>query len=176
MSVHNGAAFVGDALAGLRDQTFEDYELIVIDDASTDATPSLLAEAATSDPRIRILTNERHRLLVHSLNRGLAEARGRYIARQDADDISLPHRLELQVEVLEQNPRLVAVSGRFHRLEGGWLHPAENIAVHRGPSELMPWHMTLAYSAQHSISLFRRGVVGAYDESRLHAEDYDFWA
>ncbi len=176
MSVYNGETFVAEALAGIHDQTFDDFELIVVDDASTDGTPALLAEAAARDSRIRILTNEHNLMLVRSLNRGLAEARGRYIARQDADDISLPRRLEQQVRFLEMNPDVAAVSGRFHCIEADRLHPGENILVHLGPSAMMPWHMILGYCAQHSISMFRTGLVSAYDESRLHAEDYDFWA
>lgn len=176
MSVYNGQAFLSDALAGLRNQTFTDFELIIIDDASTDATPALLADAAAHDPRIRILRNPRNLMLVQSLNRGLAAARGRYIARQDADDISLPHRLEQQVRYLDRNPEVGAVSGRFHRIERGWLYPGENIPVHLGPEAMMPWHLCLGYCAQHSISMFRAGVVTSYLENRLHAEDYDFWA
>lgn len=176
MSVYNGEKFVAEALAGIRNQTFSDFEFIIIDDASTDRTPELLAEAAALDPRIRVLTNAENLMLVRSLNRGLAVARGRYIARQDADDISLPHRLELQVRFLEQNPGMTAVSGRFHCIENGWLHPRENLSLHLGPSAMLPWHLTLGYCVQHSISMFRHGILSNYLESRLHAEDYDFWA
>ena len=175
MSVYNGKAFVGEAIASILQQTYRDFEFIIIDDGSTDGSYEILADYATQDDRIRVLHNEKNLMLVRSLNRGLALARGRYIARQDADDISLPCRLEQQINYLEQRPDVVAISGRFHRLIQGRLHFGENIIVHGGKPALMPWHMTFAYSAQHSISVYRAGVVGAYDEARLHSEDYDLW-
>ncbi|PSF38063.1 hypothetical protein C7H19_06215 [Aphanothece hegewaldii CCALA 016] len=175
MSVYNGEAYVAEAICSILEQTYQDFEFIIINDGSTDSTQMLICQYAERDSRIRVIHHSQNMMLVYSLNHGLALARGKYIARQDADDISLPKRLEQQVNYLEQNPEVVAVSGRFHRLVSNRLHHGENIIVHMGNPMLMPWHMAFAYSAQHSLSMYRAGVVAPYRKDRLHSEDYDMW-
>jgi glycosyltransferase involved in cell wall biosynthesis len=89
------------------DQTFRDFEFMIVGDGSTDATASLIRSFA--DPRIRLVANERNLGLTRSLNRGFALANGELIARQDADDISAPERLPKQVAFLEEHPRVAVV-------------------------------------------------------------------
>lgn len=175
MSVYNGEQFLSEAIDSILAQSYRDFEFLIIDDGSTDETLEILTRYAALDSRIQIIRNSQNLMLVRSLNRGLALAKGKYIARQDADDISLPRRLERQVNYLEENPRVVAVSGRFHRLVGNRLHAGENILIHLGDPALMPWHMAFAYSAQHSIALCRAEYLVSYREDRLHGEDYDMW-
>src|SRR4030067_3608444 len=100
MTVYNGLPFVREAIDSILGQTFEDFEFLIIDDASTDAS----AECVRSyrDPRIRLESNNCNMRQVGSLNRGLGLARGRYGAGMDQDDIRLPTRLEKQVAFLEQ--------------------------------------------------------------------------
>ena len=95
LAVSNGERYLGTALASALRQTVEELELLVVDDGSTDATPEILG--AIADPRLRVLRNEERLGLAASLNRGLDEARGRYVARLDADDVALPRRLERQL-------------------------------------------------------------------------------
>lgn len=97
MPVYNGEKYLSDAVDSVLSQTYNDYEFIIIDDASTDKTAEILSNYAASDSRIRILTNEKNSGVAASLNRGLDEAKGDYIARMDADDISLPERFEEQL-------------------------------------------------------------------------------
>ena len=108
MAVWNGGAYVHEAVSSVLRQTFSDFELLIVDDASTDGAIAELPR----DERIRVLRNERNLGQVPSLNRGLQEARGAYVARLDADDVMLPTRLERQVAVLDANP-LVALAGTW---------------------------------------------------------------
>ncbi|MEP7225551.1 MAG: glycosyltransferase family 2 protein, partial [Actinomycetota bacterium] len=96
LAVSNGEHYLRAAIESVLRQTISDLELIVVDDGSTDETPEILA--AVDDPRLQVLRNEGRLGLAVSLNRGLDEARGRYVARLDADDIAFPRRLERQLQ------------------------------------------------------------------------------
>jgi glycosyltransferase involved in cell wall biosynthesis len=104
---YNGERFLRPAIESILHQTFRDFELIVIDDASTDSTPSILREF--TDDRIVALRNERNLGIAGATNRGLNAARGQYIALQDHDDISLPHRFQTQVDFLNAHPATAIV-------------------------------------------------------------------
>lgn len=111
MCVHNGAQYLRAAIDSILTQSFRDFEFLIVDDGSTDGTPSILRDAAAGDARITIICQE-HRKVARSLNRGISLARGQYIARQDGDDISLPDRLSKQVAFLDAHPD-VALVGTF---------------------------------------------------------------
>src|SRR5512146_2439112 len=102
MPVYNSAPYLREAVDSILAQTFTDFEFIIVDDGSSDETPQILD--GYGDARIRRLRNERNMGVVPTLNCGLAAARGRYVARHDADDISLPTRLEQQVRFLDTHP------------------------------------------------------------------------
>ena len=91
LAAHDDATFLGEAVDSVLGQTLRDLELIVVDDASSDETPALLA--AVADERLLVVRNEQQTGLAGSLNRGLDLARGRYVARLDADDVALPERM-----------------------------------------------------------------------------------
>src|SRR6266849_5646808 len=105
MAVYNSAAVVGEAIESVLDQTFGDFEFIIIDDGSTDSSGEILREYARRDGRINLYAQGNSGLIA-SLNRGCRLAKGRYIARMDADDISLPTRLEKQFRYLEAHPEV----------------------------------------------------------------------
>ena len=107
LAVHNGADYVAEAVESILAQTRGNLELIIIDDGSTDATAQIID--AYRDARIRIIRNERNIGLARSLNLGIDAAQGLFVARQDADDISAPHRLEVQLTALEAASRLGVV-------------------------------------------------------------------
>ena len=107
MSVLNGAEFLRPAVASILNQTFTDFEFIIIDNASTDATADILD--SYRDPRIVRVRNGNILTLTESLNKGLVLARGVYVARQDADDISAPARLERQLAILDTQPDALLV-------------------------------------------------------------------
>jgi len=93
------------------EQTFRDFEFIIIDDASTDATPGILSRYARGDSRIRIISNDGYKGLIASLNCGIRECSGEYIARMDADDIAVSDRLEKQIAAMDANPDIWALGG-----------------------------------------------------------------
>src|SRR5439155_22770576 len=105
MPVLNGERFVGAAIASILAQTWTDFELVFIDDGSTDGTSGVVASFA--DPRIRVITNRSPEGVARALNRGLAAARAPLVARHDSDDIAHPKRLETQLAFLRGNPEVI---------------------------------------------------------------------
>ncbi len=177
MSVYNGEAYLAQAVESILNQTFPDFEFIILNDCSTDSTAEILQRYARRDSRIKILHNEQNLGLTASLNRGLRAAQGMYIARQDADDISLPTRFAEQVHFLNQNPDVVLVSGNSELIDA-----AGQVIGHlnrAAPPELVHWYL-LFYNhvSGHSQVMFRREAalkVGGYDESLPYSQDYDLW-
>ena len=113
MSVYNGEEYVAEAVESILNQTFSDFELIVIDDCSTDTTGEILKRLAERDERVKVHPNEVNLRLPSSLNKAISLARGRYIARMDADDIALPERLERQYAFMEAHPNVALSSCRL---------------------------------------------------------------
>ncbi len=109
MPTYNGERFLRPAIESILNQTFRDFELIVIDDGSRDQTAEILREFAARDNRILVLTNERNLGIAAATNRGLAAARGEFVALQDHDDISLPHRIQTELEFLHSHPEIALV-------------------------------------------------------------------
>jgi glycosyltransferase involved in cell wall biosynthesis len=109
--VYNGERYVARTIASILGQTFSDFEYILVDDASTDSSLSIIK--SFNDPRIRIIENEVNSRLVFSRNRGLEAARGKYIALIDHDDIALPHRLERQLKAMESDSSLVLIGSQM---------------------------------------------------------------
>ena len=175
MPVFNGERYLRAAIDSVLAQTERDFELIVIDDGSTDATASIVRGIA--DPRIRLIPNERNLGLVRSLNRGVAAARGEFVARLDADDLAMPERFARQVAFLDENPDVA--------LLGSWyveISPAgEPLARRRLPTAHwdLRWHLCITCPFVHSAVMWRREPVarevGQYDERLVLGEDYDLW-
>jgi glycosyltransferase involved in cell wall biosynthesis len=175
MPVFNGERFVGDAIDSVLRQTFTDLELVIVDDGSTDRTAHIVASRAKRDSRIvaqRLPTNQG---LVAARNACAALARGDFLAVLDADDMSLPDRLERQVAFLRAHPdvgvlgasvQLIDESGRIGRLK----------TFPSGPG-LVAWSMVFFNSLAHSTVMMRRSTwtaVGHYaPEMKYGAEDYD---
>ena len=174
MPIYNGEAFVAEAIESILDQTFQDFEFLIIDDGSTDKSVEIIERYA--DSRIRLIHNEHHSELVRTLNRGLELAQGKYVARMDADDISLPDRLERQVGFLEANAD-VGACGTWVVLMGDregeiWRYPESAGGVLCG----LLFHASLA----HPTVCMRREVFDQhalrFDEGYPHAEDYELWS
>lgn len=167
MPVHNGEAFVRDAIHSILGQTWSDFEFVIVDDGSTDGTAAVLA--SFRDPRIRVIANASREGIARSLNRGLAAAEGVLIARQDADDVSHPRRLETQLAYLREHPEVVLLGAQVRLMNR---HPAPGwwkARTHDG----IRFQSTFDNPFIHGSLLFRRDVVGAYDASLVSAEDYD---
>ncbi len=174
MSVYNGASYLEEAINSILQQTYANFELIIVDDASTDATSEILRKF--DDCRIRVITNPRNLGLTKSLNIGMAAARGKYIARMDADDLSLPHRLELQWQFLESHPDYALLGSPYYQIdEQGQIRSlirvlTENEALRDGLRQ-QNWF-------GHGSVMMRREAVeqlGGYDERFTYAQDYDLW-
>src|SRR6476659_7403647 len=114
MPVHNGGAYLALAIESILRQTYGDFEFVIVDDGSTDATPQVIRGVQAADPRVRTYTQARSGL-VASLNRGCREARGSYIARMDADDLAAPERLARQVEFLDRHAGVAMVGSAVVR-------------------------------------------------------------
>jgi Glycosyl transferase family 2 len=176
MAVHDGEPYVGEAIGSVLDQTFADFELLVVDDASTDATVEVIERFG--DPRLRLLRNERNLGQVPSLNRGLREARGTYVARLDADDACRPTRLARQVDVLDSHPRVGLV--------GTWLEAIDERGRRVGELrkslddyvDFLYHTLIMRVYVSHPSAMYRREAVlalGGYDEQTGPAEDKDLW-
>lgn len=110
MSTYNRADLLPRAIESILNQSFRDFEFIIVDDGSSDETAKILKTYAHKDRRIKVLTNEPNQGLVYSLNRGIEAAKGKYIARMDDDDLSLMDRLQKQYYYMENNPDVAVVA------------------------------------------------------------------
>lgn len=175
MAVFNGERYLRDAIESILAQTFRDFEFIIVDDGSIDSSPQLLKEYARSDTRISVIRNDQNRGLAWSLNRGISFARGDFIARMDADDISLPGRLAKQIEAFQENPQLDLVAGAFRYIDesGKILHQVSGLI-----NDLYRlWRLQFHNVYIHSSIMFRNNdkVDRYYDERIETAQDYDLW-
>src|SRR5580700_7500503 len=109
MPAYNAARFLPAAIASVLEQTYDDFEFIIVDDGSTDETPLILRSFANQDSRIKIITHP-NMGMGRSLNEAMQEAKGNWIARIDADDVMMPQRLERQIVFLQENPHLAVAS------------------------------------------------------------------
>jgi len=175
LSVHDGADYVGRAIESVFRQTLSDLELIVIDDASGDDTPRVLASFA--DPRLVLLRNDEQRGLAASLNLGLERAQGRYVARLDADDLAFPERLAAQVEHIGARPELAIVGSAVVDVDAG----GRVGTLHRNPlgPRGVGWLALFSSPFFHPTVLLERGVLDGrglrYDPAYLESEDYELW-
>ena len=109
MAAYNAAKYITEAIQSVLDQTFEDFELLIVNDGSTDETVEMINKF--QDPRIRLIHNDRNRGLVYTRNVLLHEARGEYVAILDSDDVATPNRLALQYEHFQKHPELALCGG-----------------------------------------------------------------
>lgn len=175
MPVRNGQDYVAEALDSLLAQTLADFELIVIDDGSTDRTPSILADYASKDARIVLLRTDGTGI-VGALNLGLARAVGDYVARMDADDIALPARLAEQKAALDRQPHILVVGSAATRIDAaGRTVGTLSVPIAAADVEAA---LPKANPMLHPTVMMRRQaveVVGGYRNALTHAEDYDLW-
>ncbi|HEY6874598.1 MAG TPA: glycosyltransferase [Geobacteraceae bacterium] len=180
LPVRNEAQYLPAALASLRRQTMACWELVCVDDGSSDATPAILAEAARRDPRVRVITTAGTGL-VAALNTGLATCRASLVARMDGDDISHPRRLELQAALMTADPDLGLVACTFrhfprHRVRMGMVaYEAWQNAL--ASHEAIIRDLFVESPFVHPSVMFRKSAVeaaGGYRETGW-AEDYDLW-
>lgn len=180
LPAYNAATTIARAVRGVMAQTLSDWELLIIDDGSTDDTVEVVERVGNGDLRVRCLRRA-HGGMVDALNAGLAAARGRFIARMDADDEMLPERLAAQVALLEARPEigvascLVAFGGEASVARGYALHVAWMNAL-RDP-DAIALNRFVESPVAHPSVLFRREVLhrhGGYAATG-EPEDYELW-
>ena len=173
MSVYNGEKYLKEAIDSILGQTFKDFEFLIINDGSTDKTAHILK--SYHDPRIKIINNGKNIGISKSRNKALNIAKGKYIAVMDADDISLPLRLEKEVGFLEQNKNIGLVGTDYLIISqnGKILHTVKCIEDY----ELLKLKLLEENQFAHSSIMFRKECikkVGFYREEFMLALDYDF--
>lgn len=174
MSVFNAGPHFSEAVESILCQSFSDFEFLIIDDGSLEPISNIVAQ--WRDSRIVVLRHENCGL-TKSLNRGLRLCQGEYVARMDADDVSLPERLARQVSELDAHPHLDLVGSSFEVIdEGGKLIDIKSLI--QDPLYRL-WRLLFHNNYGHGTVMLRKGSalqVGGYDESFLYAQDYDLWS
>jgi glycosyltransferase involved in cell wall biosynthesis len=174
MPVYNNAPYIKDAVGSILSQSMTDFELLVIDDGSTDGSAEVLE--AFRDPRLKVARNAENLGVARTLNRGLDMARGDYVARMDGDDISLPRRLERQVDFLENNPD-VGVCGTWAEYFGeGRPFTARYPTGAQCVSASMLFSNPLAHGSVMIRFRFLEEHGLRFDEKVEAAQDFDLWA
>lgn len=177
MPVYNGNRYLRESVDSILNQTFTDFEFLIVDDGSTDNTWEILREYADRDQRVKLFKNEDNIGLIKSLNKGLNLARGAYIARQDADDVSLPERFEKQATVLDKQPEVILASCDIEIIdsEGNLTGKLQRSC----DPKLVAWYLIFHNRiAGHSQVMFRRKPVldlGGYSQINSYSEDYELW-
>jgi glycosyltransferase involved in cell wall biosynthesis len=176
LPVHNGVAHLREAVQSIRDQTFSDFELLIIDDASTDCTTQLIAQLSKEDKRIRTLRHHTQMGVTASLNEGFTNTQSPFIARMDADDRCSPHRLARQLMFMRQHPHL-GLCGSWIRCFGA-VRPY-TLTYPCGP-ETIRAYLLFGNPFPHPSILFRRESLDRhnlrYAPSVTVAQDLEFWS
>jgi len=174
MSVYNGEKYLQESIESILAQTYSDFEFIIIDDCSTDDSVNIIE--SYDDKRIRLIRNEHNLRLPASLNKGIKSATGKYIARMDADDISMPDRFDKQVSYMETHSEVVAAGGSFQAIDEN----GNNLYIHHSASgEKLAKYCLMPSPMAHPTVMMRRDVIVDnnlfYDEQYSSAQDYDLW-
>lgn len=183
MAVYNDRRFLSEAVESILSQTFEDFELIIINDGSTDGSTDLLTHFAEQDSRIQLI-HQSNRGLTCSLNTAIERASGRFLARMDADDIALPERLNLQVQFLHSHPNHGAVGGQVELIDAEGEPVGEGRTYNR-LRQLPLCHeyidealLHIEWPLVHPAVMMRRThvvTVGGYDERYKTNQDHDLF-
>ena len=175
LTTHNGAAFLRETLDSVLAQSFADYELVVVDDASTDSTPLLLA--ACTDPRLRVLRSDRQLGVAEARNFGFAACRGTYVAAQDHDDLSCPDRFAVQLAYLDRHPDIVLAGSEVLISSEGRLRRTDHLPG--TTPALLRWMLHVDNPLTWSSVMFRADAVrrlGRFMRQEFEpADDFDLF-
>ncbi len=178
MSTYNRESLLPTAIESILNQTFKDFEFIIINDGSIDKTAEVLAHYAQKDKRIQVITNEKNLGLIDSLNKGLAVAKGKYIARMDDDDKSVPTRFQLQYEYMEKNPEITVTGTTQQAYDDGFFVPVKEVFIEEN-SEKTSVIAHLNVPILHPSAMIRHDFIKKYniryEKGYDSAEDTPFW-
>lgn len=174
MSVYNGEKYLRESLESILNQTFKDFEFIIVNDGSTDRTLEILQKFERSDSRVKIIS-QKILGLTKSLNKAISHSKGEFIARQDSDDISLPERLEKQLNVIDKKSNIDLVASWYYIInENG-----ENILLRKLPeAETVRRLLKFENLICHSSVMFKKTsflVYGGYNENLQYGQDRFLW-
>lgn len=169
LPVYNCEKFVSDAVQSVLNQTFSDFELLIIDDCSTDATVSIIQ--SFSDERINLIIKEKNSGYTDSLNYAISIAKGNYIARMDGDDVCLPTRFQKQIEAMESNEDVILCGTAIQIID------SDKILKHPTNHDDIKVKLCFSNAFFHPSVMFRKEVFAQfqYDKKFEPAEDYDLW-
>ncbi len=186
MPTYNYAQFIGEAIRSLQSQTYQNWECLIVDDGSTDATPDVVAELVRHDARVKSFRQQNQRQAA-AKNLGLQNARGKYVLFLDADDLVEPRKLESQVDYLENHSEVDIVYGGVRYFTAAGVDES----LHSVDEDNLPWMPEISGQGREMIAvllrkntmvinaaLVRRAVideVGSFDERLPPAEDWDYW-
>ena len=176
MAAHNEDICISVAIQSIIDQTFGNWEFIIVDDCSSDRTDEIVREFQKNDGRIKLIANNVNIGLAASLNRGIASAKGKYIARMDADDVSYPDRLRLQKVFLDNNSDVSVVGGNADLIyeNGNRIRSTSMPESHDSIKNVIVRMNPMI----HPSVMYRRTFIermGGYDERLRRKQDYDLW-
>jgi glycosyltransferase involved in cell wall biosynthesis len=179
MSVYNGELYLKEAIKSILHQTYTDFELLIINDASLDSSVEIIN--SFNDPHIRLIHNENNMGLTASLNKGINFANGRFIARIDADDLSLPSRIQTQLNYFEMDSSLTLCASRFGIIDEngriiGHIHP--RISDKLIDWHLLSWYLLFGNQIGHLTVTVKKDALiklGGYAEWAKQAQDYELW-
>lgn len=173
MPAYNAEKFIEESIKSILNQSFNDFELIIVNDGSKDSTKKIIDFYRKKDKRIVLVDNKKNFGLQVSLNRGLEKARGKYIARMDADDISLPRRFEIQFNYLEKNKDVFLIGGSAIVIneEGERM----GCLIKGGNPKKIKRKLMESNPIIHPSIMFRNSKEFYYREKFICSEDYDLY-
>jgi len=177
MSVYNSEDYLSESIDSMLEQSFTDFEFIIVDDGSTDNSANIIQRYVNADSRIVPVMLGENRGLAGALNHGLAFAKGEYIARMDSDDISMPERLEKQINYLKDNPDIGVLGSRMQVINVD-KNPLFTYDVPLAHS-LIVWNLFFGRTFAHPSVMIRRDLlesVNGYNTNLTVAQDVDLWA
>ncbi len=169
LPVYNCELYIKEAVDSVLNQTFSDFELIIIDDCSTDSTMTIVK--SYKDSRIKLIEKEKNSGYTDSLNMAIKLAKGKYIARMDGDDICLPERFQIQVKFLEDNPEIILCGGAIQIIG------TEEVLQHPSNYDEIKVKLCFGNSFYHPTIMAKKEILleNSYDKNFEPAEDYDLW-
>lgn len=176
---YNAEKYIKESILSILNQTYTNLEIIAINDCSTDSTLEKLEDLAKADNRIKIFSNNENLRLIKTLNKGVELCSGKYIARMDADDISLSTRIEKEVRFLEENPDYDIVSTQFHTFhenDTNKLYPYANPCKFEDIRAFVLFKSCVCHPAVMIRKTLFTDLKLKFEEKYLHVEDYALWS